>query len=328
MFIDRRFWLKTLSLAVTLLAAASLKAATIEVEKEDEEIDAAPTVTAVPSNPAPQAPAAPTAPTPAPGKPSVGTQPTPVSVVHPVVAAPAAPPTRRVRVSDNVGFYYFVKAGYVTADPDKLPSIGDVVGSADNNMSYSMAKRTFIELASNKVKPAVGDLLVIYRTDQPVEESHAGSLGTEVANLAIVRVIETQDLRDLVEVVKSFSSFVAGDKVEDYDNEIQRWKQAQIKKPLPAQPLTCYVAGGVQESIQKSFNQLDYIYLTAGTKQGVVEGQNFRLFKVTETGVMEEALRTPVGEAQVIYAGPDASTARILKNSEPVAKGFTAEYKP
>lgn len=324
---DRLFWLKTFSLTATLLAAVSLKAATIEVEKEDEEIDAAPTATAVPSNSAPSKPASATqaASAPATAKSAPVTQTAPVPAANPNPAAPLA--TRRVRVSDNVGFYYFVKAGFV-ADPDKLPAIGHVVGSADTNISYSMAKRTFIEMDSDKNKPAVGDLLVIYRTDQPVEESHAGSLGYEVENLAIVRVVETQDHRDLVEVVKSFSPFVAGDKVEDYDNEIQRWKEAQIKKPLPAQPTTCYVAGGKEESLQKAFNQLDYIYLTAGTKQGVVEGQTFRLYKVTETGVMEEALRMPAGEVQVIFAGPDASTARILNNSEPIAKGFTAEYKP
>src|SRR5579871_4782528 len=280
MFIDRRLWHKAVPLAAVLLTALSLKAATIEVENEDEQVDAAPTATAVPPDPAPakQAPAAAAAPAAAPGKPAPVTQAAPVPAANPSASVP--PATRRVRVSDSVGFYYFVKAGYV-ADPDKMPAIGQVVGNADNNISYSMAKRTFIELQSEKNKPAVGDLLVIYRTLQPVEESHMGALGYQVENLAIVRVVETQDLRDLVEVVKSFYPFVAGDRVEDYDNEIQRWKEAQIKKPLPAQPVTCYVAGGVQESIQKTFNQLDYIYLTAGTKQGVVEGQTFRLFKVT-----------------------------------------------
>lgn len=232
-----------------------------------------------------------------------------------------------MRISDNVGFYYFVKAGYV-ADPDKVPSIGHVVGNMDYNMAYSMPKKTFIETDSDKDKLSTGDLLVIYRTVQPVNETHSGSLGYQVENLAIVRVVETQTLRYLVEVIKSFAPFQAGDKVESYDNEIQRWKQAQIKKPLPAQPVKCYVTGGWGQAGQLRYNQMDYIYLSAGTKEGVVEGETFRLWQVTDTGLMEESLRMPAGEAQVIFAGPDCSTAQILKNSEPIEKSFEADYKP
>lgn len=313
---DKRFWRLTAPLVVAFLAAFSLRAATIEVENDDEEIEAAPTATAVPpavhpSKPAPAAQANQSAPAPAPANP-----PNANSSV-----------TKRVRVSDNVGFYYFLKAGYVI-DPDKIPAIGHVVGSMDYNTDYSAAKKTFIEIDSDKDKLAPGDLLVVYRAVQPMEEAHSGSLGFQVENEAIVRVLETQEHRYLVETIKSFRPFQGGDKVVPYENEIQRWKAAQIKKPLPAQPLVCYVAGGPEDGVQKDYNQADFIYLSAGTKQGVVEGQTFRLWQVTDTGVMSEELRLPVGEAQILFSGSDCSTARILRNSEPIEKGFKAEYKP
>ena len=327
--IEKRFLFSTVSLGLIFLGALSLRAATIEVENDDEEIEAAPTATAVSSKLAPSKPAseAKTSPAPAAVKPAPAAQATPVSAPNGQANASIPVSTRRVRISDNVGFYYFLKAGYVT-DPDKIPAIGQVVGSADYNQSYSVPKKTFVETDPDKAKLAPGDLLVVYRAVQPVEEAHSGSLGFQVENEAIIRVMETQENRYLVETVKSFWPFREGDKIVPYETEIQRWKAAQIKKPLPAQTLACFVAGGSEYGVQKAYNQQDCIYLSAGTKQGVVEGQNFRLWKITDTGVMSEDLRLPVGEAQVLFAGPDCSTARILRNSEPIEKGFKAEYKP
>lgn len=314
--IKRRRWLKLVPLAVAaFLAVFPLKATTIEVESDDEEIEASPTPAAQAPARVPAKPATASKASPAPASPKTG----------PAVQSPDT--TRRVRVSDKVGFYYFVKAGYA-ADPGKLTAAGQVVGNMDYNTSYSTPKRTFIEMASDSGKVLAGDLLVVYRVQKPLEEAHSGSLGFRVENLAIVRVVEVQKRKCLVETVKTFDPFQEGDKVESYDVEIQRWKQAQIKKPLPAQPLSCFVVDGESEGGQKRFNQLDFIYLSAGTNQGVVEGQAFRLLKQTNAGVMEEPLRTPVGEAQVIFAGPECSTAQILTNSEPVEKGFLAEYKP
>jgi hypothetical protein len=329
--IEIRPWIKALSLAAVFLAPFSLHATTIEVESDDELIQGSPTPSAPAPMPPKQVPPAPSKPSG--NAPAVPTPPMPPAVVPASQQAPANPPaqasvtTKRVRISDNVGFYYFVKASYV-ADPDNVPNLGYVIGSSDIDMAYSMPKHSFIEAASDKVKFSAGDLLVVYRTAQPVSDDRLGSLGYQVQNLAIVRVIETQTNRYLVETVKSFDSFQDGDKVESYDTEIQRWKQAQIKKPLPAQPVTCFVLGGWGQAGQLEYNQEDYIYLSAGTKEGVVEGQSFRIWKVTETGLMEEALRTPVGEAQVIYAGPDVSTAKILKNSQSIERNFEADYKP
>lgn len=312
--IEKRFWRYTVPLVVAFLVAFSLRAATIEVENDDEEIDVAPTATAVPAASHPAKPA-----------PSVPAVFKPASPTGLNAGVPAS--TRRVRVSDNVGFYYFVKAGYVT-DPDKIPAIGEVVGNMDYNMNFSVPKKTFIEIDPDKAKLTPGDLLVVYRAVQPVEEAHSGALGFQVENEAIVRVLETQESRYLVETVKSFRPFRKGDKVVPYETEIQRWKIAQIKKPLPAQTVTCYVVGGPADMVRTSYNQQDFIYLSAGTKEGVVEGQDFRLWKITDTGVMSEELRLPVGEAQVLFAGPDCSTARILRNSEMIEKGFKAEFKP
>ncbi len=325
--INRRWWINVVlpALVAASLTAPPLRAATIEVEQEDEDIaaPATPGASTAPSMTSTASPAS-APPTAVPTSPASATTSGGTTVG---VAFEAAPALHRVRISDNVGFYYFVKAGYIT-NPDRLSPIAHVIGSFDYNLSYSTAKRTYIETDSDQIKLSPDDLLVVYRADLPLEEPHSGALGFQVQNLAIVKVVDVQRQRYQVEVVQSFSPFKEGDKVEAYDTEIQRWKQAQAKKPLPAHPVTCFVAGGTQEAGQQSYNEEDFIFLTAGTRKGVVEGQTFQLRKVLETGLLQEPIRPLVGEIQVIFAGPDCSTARILHNSEPILKGFEADYQP
>lgn len=230
----------------------------------------------------------------------------------------------RARISDNVGFYYFVKAGYV-AESSTLHPIGKVAGSFDYNQSFSLPKTTFVESFSNRVKVSPDDLLVVYRTVNPIGDSQNLDPDYQVENLAIVKVIEVQKNRYRVKVIKSFYPFKEGDLVEAYDIEIQRWKQAQTKKPLPTHPVNCKVAGGVLG--QRTYNQLDFIFLSAGTKKGVVEGQVFQLKEAIDTGFLQDSARKPHGQAQIIYAGPEYSTAQILFNDEPIGQGFEAVYQ-
>ena len=311
--------------AMVFAAALSLRAATIEVENDDEDVDAPPTPAAQTQNPAPAA----KPPKPAASKakaPSLAPPPSP-----PLESAPLPPGAetvsaqKRVRISENVGFYYFLKAGFVV-EPSRVAPLGKVIGSFNYNATYTTPKRTYVEMSSPQAKVSPGDLLVIYHGVSPIEAPATGDSATPVENLAIVKVVELQNQRVLVEVVKSFRPFQAGDPVEPYENEIRRWKQAQAKKPLPSHPVTCFVAGG--ETGMQQYEQLGYIYLSAGAKKGVVEGQTFQLRESQNTGSMEEALRIPRGKAQVIFVGPDFSTAMILNNDESIQKGFEADYEP
>ncbi len=236
------------------------------------------------------------------------------------------PPRKRVRISDKVGFYYFVSSGFFVSDPSQLHSIAKVIGSADESLNFSTPKRTYIELSSDHDTVKPDDLLVVFRAVHLVHEPHSGVSGYPVENLAIVKVVEVQKKRVLVEVQESFGPFQSGDRVETYDNEIKRWKQAQIKKELPPHPITCFVLGGRPD--RQNYAQTDFIYLSAGTKTGVVEGQNFDLREIVDTGGMEEPLHVPRGIAQVVFTGLNYSTAQIIRSNASVKKSFEAVYQP
>jgi hypothetical protein len=299
-----------------LLSAPLLKAKTIEVESDDEVIEASPTPVSAPAGKNKPAPTVQPA--------ASQLTPTPVSENTETNLSEVAPPQPRTRISDKVGFYYFIKAGFV-ADSSSLSPIGKVVGSFDYNANYTNPKETYVETTGDKAGVSVGDLLVVYRLEQPLGPDESMNRPYQVENLAIVKVIEIQTKRYRVQVIKPFRPFKAGDSVELYDKEVQRWKQAQIKKLLPTHPVKALVLGG--ELGRASFDQLDFIYLSAGTKNGVVEGQVFELKQIIDTGVLEESLHAPRGKAQVIYAGADYSTAQILFNHEPIEKGFEALYQ-
>jgi hypothetical protein len=230
----------------------------------------------------------------------------------------------RVRISDDVGFYYFVSAGYVTQDDSKIPVLGKIAGDFSEKMQFSTPQKTYVELSNAIVKP--GDFLVVYRVSGNINEDHAGFVGHRVENLAILQVIETQKTRCLTETKESFAPFKRGDLVKSYSDEIVRWKQAQRRKALPAQPIHCYVAAGKPALDNYSLN--DWIVLTAGQKEGVVEGQTFRLRQKSETGFLAEDVHQPFGEVRVFYTGPHYSMAQILSGSEPIQNGFEAWYQP
>jgi hypothetical protein len=230
----------------------------------------------------------------------------------------------RVRISDNVGFYYFVSAGYVTQDDSKIPMLGKIAGDFSEKMQFSTPQKTYVELSNAIVRP--GDFLVVYRVAGNINEDHAGFVGRRVENLAILQVIETQKTRCLAETKESFAPFKEGDLVKSYSDEILRWKQAQRRKELPSQPIHCYVAEG--KPLLSNYSQNDWIVLTAGQKEGVVEGQTFRLRQKSETGFLAEDVHQPFGEARVFYTGPHYSMAQILTGSEPIQNGFEAWYQP
>jgi hypothetical protein len=230
----------------------------------------------------------------------------------------------RVRISDNVGFYYFVSAGYVTQDPSNIPAVGKISGDFSEKMEFSTPQKVYVDLLNTAVK--LGDFLVVYRVSGNINEEHVGFVGRRLENLAILQVIEVQKTRCLAVTKESFAPFKDGDMVKSYGDEISRWKQAQRRKALPAQPVHCYVAEG--KLLLENYSQNDWIVLTAGQKEGVVEGQTFRLRQKSATGFLAEDVHQPFGEAQVFYAGPHYSMAQILNSSEPIQNGFEAWYQP
>src|SRR5689334_21245490 len=111
------------------------KAATIETE-EDEDIAA------------PQ--------TPTPEKTGMTEQSTPA------ITPAEEKSTPRTRISDSIGFFYFVQSGYLVNSPSRVPEIGKVWGSSSDLPNYSTPQKFYVELSS-KGKVNAGDLLVVYR---------------------------------------------------------------------------------------------------------------------------------------------------------------------
>jgi hypothetical protein len=77
-----------------------------------------------------------------------------------------------------------------------------------------------------------------------------------------------------------------------------------------------------------NYVQNDWVVLTAGQKEGLVEGQLLKLREYDSTGFLSEPVHQPVGDVQVFYAGPEYSMAQILRCSEPITNGFEAWYQP
>jgi hypothetical protein len=344
-----------LAIIFTLGTGCRLWATTVEVENEDDDISVVPTPMPKTSNPQvkPQndetmdadlkidaeSKAALPSPTrtpvmnPTPLKKTLLFEtpiPTTVSTANPVISETLANSPgsfrERVRISDKVGFYYFVSAGFLVSDSSQVHSIGKVIGNADYDLNFSTPQKTYIELSSDQYNIKPDDLLLVFRTVVPIHIPHSAGSGYVVENLAIVKVVEIQKKRVLVEVKESFAPLKDGDRVESYDGEIKRWKQAQIKKELPSHSVKCFVLGG--DVSRKNYEQTDFIYLSVGTKSGVVEGQKFEIREIKSTGAMEEPIHALRGVAQVIFSGLNYSTAQIIKNSESIQKGFEAIYQP
>jgi hypothetical protein len=308
----------TTALLFGLYGYQHLGATTIEVENQDEDITVASTplpTGSVPTTISKQD-ATPklSAPQMSPAREETG----------PSMTASSNSSSRRVRVNEHVNFHYFMKAGYAVLRESETHSIGNVISTLNDDLNYTTPKRIYLEMTSNTNGVKAGDFFVIYRSSQPIQESQSGFSGFLVENLAVVQVLEVQKQKCQAEIKQSFKPFRSGEKVKPYEDEVKRWKQAQIKKALPDHPLRCFVATGeAGQSIQIT----DFIILTAGSKKGVVEGQKFELRQHNETDT-GEILRTPSGHAQVIFAGPDSSTAQIISNNVTIQKGFEAVYRP
>ncbi|HVZ81976.1 MAG TPA: hypothetical protein VHE12_14405 [bacterium] len=324
------FWV----LVLVMLLARPVWAATIEVESDEDEPTGTPTVVISPAEKAPVEKVIPTStPTPLPEPTLAPTAPptvAPTSVTGEGTVGPeekmgTQKPRPRVRVSDKVNFFSFVQAGYLVGDPTEVQGIGTVVGIG-NVENFTVGQKSAVDIDAARYPVKKGDLFFVYRCDRSIQELHLGHLGFQVENLGLVEVIEVQKLRHLVVVKKSFKPFMAGDQVVPYENEVKRWKRAQIKKPLPDQPIRAYVAG--LDGARGHFSASDHILITAGSKKGVVEGQKFSLFEVHQGEFDKEDLGIPTGVAQVLYCGPECSIATILTSHEPIEAGFQAVYRP
>ncbi len=335
MLVDRPSWAVVLISAILLVQIGGLKAQgkTLEIDVEDEGQSVTPTIEN--DKPLPTAIVVLT-----PGITTGPLQPTPTVQSQPTVHQESVTEPEqqtikdsknisasiRTRASDQITFYYFLRAGYVVDSNDRIPVVGKVSETYDAQSIISTGQKIYAEIGQKKgVK--VGDLLIPYRLMvNNLKEPHSGFSGDWVKNLGIVKVLEVQRKYCLVESIKSFEPFQKGDSLRIYNDEIKRWKQAQTKKILPQHEIHCYVAGG--ESGRTQYAQYDFIVLTAGSKKGVVEGQTFEIRKAGARGVFDETIHALKGKAQVFYVGPSYSMAQIVSSVEPIEQGFEASYRP
>jgi hypothetical protein len=313
-----------LALYLGLALGPGLTAKIIEIEEEDESVQAAtptprpkkaPAATPVTAGSKPQG--ATPAPTPA------GTSPKKAEASKPAKAAEGAP-GKRVKMGERVGFHYFVKSGFFVKDPSQASFVGKVRNIQDE-ITFSTPKRCKLQLTEGVASPGIGERLVVFRVQASVQERNSGYNGFWLKNLAVLKVTEVKEEGLLAETVKTYFPFKEGDLVKPYHEEVDRWNQASEKKSLPQEAIHCHVAGGDPDV--KHYVQPEFILLTAGSEEGVVEGM---VFQIRESPKSLEASvgSAPVGAARVFFAGEGHSLAQVLHSSATLQKGFEAVYEP
>jgi len=312
MSIDRKVWPCVLIAAFLLVGGApALRADVISIEDEDSVV-----------------------PTPTP-KPKPTKVPTPIPSAKPAAAGPAAAEPapkaaaaplkgdREVKMAASVGFHYFVKSGFLVKDPDGVPSVGKV-RNYKGQISFSTPKRFRLEPAEGSVLRA-GDRFVVFRVRRFVREEDSDFSGFWVQNLAVVKVVESDEEGAVGEVVKTYSPFEDGDLLKPFNEEMDRWNQAAAKKELPSQEIRCRVAGG--EGTLEQLVQPGFVFLTGGAEQGLVEGMVLAVRQTAEA-LDGAGKTTPAGKVRVFYAGEGHSLAQILNSPAPIRKGFEATFRP
>ena len=233
---------------------------------------------------------------------------------------------RKDGVNENgVNFSTFLTSGYAANDISGIPSVGKVSGTPELDGSLSTAKTLYVQVVSSKTKLEPGEKLIVFGDGGPLRERNSGFNKRFIKNLAILKVREGEGRRYLADVLTSYDDIPMGSPVKLYSGEKEIWDKAQVAKEFPTHLIKCFVAGG--ERGRDNWNQTDYVILTAGTKQGVVEGLTFQLWEVPwDKNVKLDG--TARGSAKVFYAGSSYSIARIQAGSYSIFKGFEAVYNP
>lgn len=234
--------------------------------------------------------------------------------------------TRGTGVNENdVNFSYFLTSGYAANDIVGIPSVGKVSGTPELDGSLSTAKTLYVVVPNNKIKLSPGEKLIVFGDGGLLFEKNSGFNKRFIKNLAILKVREGEGKRYLADVLTSYDDIPLGSPVKLFSGEKAIWEKAQIAKEFPTNPIKCYVAGG--ERGRDNWNQTDYVILTAGTRQGVVEGLIFQLWDVPwNKNVKLDGVSR--GFAKVFYAGASYSLARIQEGSGSIFNGFEAVYTP
>jgi hypothetical protein len=234
--------------------------------------------------------------------------------------------TRGSGVNGNdVNFNYFLTSGYAANDISGIPAVGKVSGTPELDGSLSTAKSLYVTVPNDKTKLEPGEKLIVFGDGGALRVKDSGFNKRFIKNLAILKVREGEGRRYLADVLTSYDDISLGNPVKLYTGEKEIWDKAQVAKEFPTHPIKCFVAGG--ERGRDNWNQTDYVILTAGTKQGVVEGLIFQLWEVpwSKNVKLDGNAR---GFAKVFYTGSSYSLARIQEGSDSIFNGFEAIYNP
>jgi len=306
MWVNKERWTfrAVLILSMAALGTGELTAKVIAIEDED----------AVIATPTPKPKAV------APAKAPEGASPKASEAASRVKAGTGDP----VKMGEKIGFHYFVKSGFVVQDPQEVPSVGKVLG-LNGQLAYSTPDKCKLEPADEGTLFRPGDRLVVYRVGSSIREKSSGFSGQWVQNLAILKVVESGEEGLLGEAVKTYAPFREGDRIKPYHEEMDRWNNASSQKELPSEPIRCFVAGGADKV--ENLTQADFVILTAGADEGVVEGM---VLEIREPAKVGEAggRSVPLGRVRVFFAGGNHSMAQVLHSSRPIRKGFEAHYQP
>ena len=226
---------------------------------------------------------------------------------------------------NDVNFDYFLTSCYVADNVSNIPAVGKVTGSTELDGSITTAKSLYVVVPNDKLKLEPGEKLIVFGDVGALREKNSGFNKRLIKNLAILQVREGEGRRYLTDVVTVYDEIPVGSPVKLYSGEETVWEKTQVAKESPNHPIKCYVAGG--ERGRESWNQTDYVILTAGAKQGVVEGLIFQLWEIpwSKNVKLDGVCR---GFAKVFYVGGNYSIARIQEGSGSISAGFEALYQP
>jgi len=233
-------------------------------------------------------------------------------------------PGKRVGLSPE-WFDFLIQAGYLVRSSSDIPKFGTIAETAHPD-EYLMVGMHLVVSQSSKETVKVGDRLMVYRVlDGYVAPETKKSLGRFVKNLGILVVTRTGSNFVQADVVSVFAPFMINESVKPFEDELDRWKQSRRRKPLPADPIDCAVAGlpsGLERALMN-----DTVILSAGEDQGVVAGMDFEIQKPVEASVGKKVW-VKTGKARVFFVGGKYSMAKIVWNRDLILCGFRAQYQP
>lgn len=206
-------------------------------------------------------------------------------------------------VQHVVEFSGLHRYGFVT-DMEYMGT-GAILGSHDQNYWASQGQRTIVSLG--EAKAHMGDDLTVFRTiKRVVHPETLEVLGYFVEILGRAEITEIHPQSSFVRVVASYAEIEPGDRVMPYVEQPSEFVEVHSSDSLEGRVLAYQ-----QYRLQAADG--DMILLDRGTREGMVPGRRFELFRAARD------VRDPVTLEEVLVPDDIVGGAFVVKVSEKTA---------